>query len=135
MTTRAVLLFAHHHHLELYRENEMTLKTTSAENVASYTALMPLIEALFREFQDLSKKKPDSVLNSRKTSIVNTVLSDVLQLLNDQPSRRYLNLIDDDDLPQNSDVVVVLGQAVAAMKTFRAEHHGSSRYSHGWHVD
>ena len=41
---------------------------------ASYDNLMPLLEAMFREFQDASKKKPDAAINTRKVQIVNRLL-------------------------------------------------------------
>jgi hypothetical protein len=37
---------------------------------------MPLLAAMFREFQEASKKKPDAVLNKRKVQIVNRLLHD-----------------------------------------------------------
>ena len=81
--------------------------------------LMPLLEAMFREFQDASKKKPDAAINTRKVEIVNRLLSDVYKILDGEPNRGYLDLLDADELPQNSDVVLILGQAVAAMTAFK----------------
>ena len=36
-----------------------------------------------------------------------------------EATHAYLDLLDEDDLPQNSDVVLILGQAVAAMEAFK----------------
>ncbi len=93
---------------------------------------MPLIEAMLREFQELSKKKPDSVLNKRKVEIVNRLLREVHKLLNDEPTSAYLDLLDEDDLPQNSDVVLVLSQTVVAMKRFRDRYYRYSGSGEGW---
>lgn len=81
--------------------------------------LLPLLHAMFREFQELSKKKPDSVLNKKKIEIANKLLKDVLSHLEGTPFRQYLYLLDEDDLPQNSDVMLILGQAIAAMRNAR----------------
>ena len=100
------------------------------------TSLMPLLEAMFREFQDASKKKPDAVLNKKKVEIVNRLLVDVFTILDGEPTRNYVDLLDEDDLPQNSDVVLILGQSVAAIEAFRNKYYGYDSYggTHRWRV-
>ncbi|KAF1725500.1 hypothetical protein [Pseudoxanthomonas japonensis] len=101
---------------------------------ARHDELMPLLEAMFREFQDAAKKKPDGALNKKKVQIVNRLLESVFEILDGEVSRSYLDLLDEDDLPQNSDVVLMLGQAVAAMKAFHKKNYGfsSARGAYGW---
>ena len=41
----------------------------------------------------------------------------MLAIVEGESTRAYLDLLNEDDLPQNSDVVLILGQAVAAMRT------------------
>ena len=96
---------------------------TTTEKVAKHVDLTPLLEAMFEEFQELSKKKPDGALNKRKVEIANRLLRDVLEIVDAEPTRVYLDLLDEDDLPQNSDVVLILSQAVAAMKAFKSKYH------------
>jgi hypothetical protein len=108
---------------------------TTQEKVSQYNAIMPLLEAMFRDFQDLSKKKPDSALNKSKVKIANRLLTDVLAILDGEPNRGYLDLFDEDDLPQYSDVVLMLGQAVAAMERFKKRYHGRAQYSYGWAIE
>ena len=86
--------------------------------------LMPLLNSMFREFQDLSKKKPDGALNKRKVEIVNRLLRDIHGILEGESTSMYLDLLDEDDLPQNSDVVLILGQTVAAMTNFGEKYYG-----------
>ena len=40
-----------------------------------------------------------------------------------------MDLLDEDQLPQNSDVVLILGQAVAAMEAFKERYFGFDSYS------
>lgn len=96
---------------------------TTAAKAAKHDDFTPLLNAMFQEFQDLSKKKPDGALNKRKVEIVNRLLRDVLELVDAEPTRAYLDLLDEDDLPQNSDVVLILSQAVAAMTAFKSKYH------------
>jgi len=98
--------------------------------VERYEALNPLLQAMFRDFQELAKKKPDGALNKLKVHIVNRLLQDLHKLLDKEPDRAYLDLLDEDDLPQNSDVVLILGQAVAAMRSFYRRHRDYSE-EHG----
>ena len=95
---------------------------------------MPLLNSMFREFQELSKKKPDGALNKRKVEIVNRLLRGIHGILKGESTSAYLDLLDEDALPQNSDVVLILGQAVAAMDTFSEKYYGynSSTLQHEW---
>jgi hypothetical protein len=107
------------------------------EKGARHDSLMPLLQAMFREFQDASKKKPDAVLNRRKVEIVNRLLADIFKILDGEPTRQYLDLLDEDQLPQNSDVVLILGQAAAAMGAFKDKYFKYDKHSfeHRWMLD
>jgi hypothetical protein len=104
----------------------------SLKQAAGHDNLMPLLEAMFREFQEASKRKPDTPVNKRKVEIVNRLLKDVLTILDGEPARVYLDLLDEDTLPQNSDVVLILGQTVAAMKAFKEKYYDDDGYNPGW---
>ena len=107
---------------------------TTAEKAVKHDNLMPLLESMFREFQELSKKKPDGALNKRKVEIVNRLLRDIHGIFEGDSTSAYLDLLDEDDLPQNSDVVLILGQTVAAMNTFKEKYYGymKSLEKHTW---
>ena len=97
---------------------------TTAEKAAKHDDLMPLLNSMFREFQELSKKKPDGALNKRKVEIVNRLLRDIHGIiLKGESTSAYLDLLDEDDLPQNSDVTLILGQTVAAMDAFKEKYY------------
>lgn len=94
--------------------------------------MTPLLQSMYSEFQELSKKKPQDVLSPSKVKLVNRLLTPILDLLKDEPMRPFLDAFDEDDLPQNSDVILMLGQVRAAMINFRDRHHDGR---HGWHVE
>ena len=89
--------------------------STTREKVAEYETTSPLLRAMYREMGELSKKKPDGTLSKKKVSIINRLLTDLMKLLEDEPESKYLEMLADDDLPQNSDVVLILSQYSAAM--------------------
>jgi hypothetical protein len=95
---------------------------TTQEKASKYECLLPLLQAMHNDFTELSKKKPEGALNKRKVQIVNRLLNDVFTILDGEPTRQFLDLLDEDDLPQNSDVALVLGQAQAAMRGFREKY-------------
>lgn len=82
----------------------------------------PMLEAMFGEFKELSKKKPDGAVSKNKIKVVNRLIAKCKEMLNDEPSTEYLDLLDEDDVPQNSDVVLMLSQYVAAMYQFKRTH-------------
>ena len=108
-----------------------TDKTTKAL-AALHDTTMPLLEAMYREFQDLSKKKPDSAVNKQKIKIVNRLLDDMRTVLADEKSVQYLDRLEEDDVPQASDVTLVLSQYVAAMKAFHSRYYGWDNHEHKW---
>jgi len=89
---------------------------------------------MHKEFQELSKKKQDGKLGEVKIKMVNRLLENAYKILDDEPTRGFLDMIDVDDIPQNSDVVLILGQAVAAMKAFQDKYFGWNGLDHTWAV-
>ena len=69
--------------------------------------------------RELSKKRPDTTLNKHKVKLINRVLIDLESILKDQPEGKYLDLLDDDEPPQNSDAVLVMVQYEKALGGFR----------------
>ena len=87
-----------------------------------YDTTMPLLSAIHREFSELSKKKPDGIVSKNKVEIVNKLLGSVFTVMDGEPERDFLYILDADQLPENSDVVLLLSQVVAAMGSFRKKH-------------
>jgi hypothetical protein len=74
------------------------------------------------EFVELSKKRPTDAVNKFKLKLVN-VLIDKANALIDASNRPFddFNRFDEDDLPNNSDVVLILSQYVSCMKKYARE--------------
>ncbi|WP_421693235.1 hypothetical protein [Aestuariivirga sp.] len=91
---------------------------TTAEAVELYQATGEVFKGLIREVRELSKKKPDAILSKGKVKIINRALSDLLIVLDKEPERKFLDLLDDEDLPQTSDAVLVMVQYESALVEF-----------------
>ena len=105
---------------------------TSQSNVEAYEGTHRVFSSLFVETKELSKKKPDAVLSKGKVALINRVLSDIIAFLTEEPEHKYLGLLDDDELPQNSDVVLLMSQFDAALKGFKDRHFGYEFGQHQW---
>lgn len=105
---------------------------TSRNRAREYDASNDVFKSLLREVKELSKKKPDATMSKAKVKIVNRVLGNLLEVLEDQPETKYLETLDDDELPQVSDAVLVMVQFMSALEAFRRKYHRTVR-GHGTH--
>jgi hypothetical protein len=107
---------------------------TNEAKVRVYESTWPLLVAMYEEMKELAKKKPDATLGKSKVQVINRLLSDVKAILADEVMAKYLDLLVDDDLPQYSDVTLMLSQFVAAMKAFKGRYYGwdDRRGEHTW---
>lgn len=105
---------------------------TTKEKAKTHDTTTPLLKAMYIEFKDISKKKPDSAVSKGKLKIVNRLLDKVKTVLSDEESIMFLDLLDEDDVPQASDVTLILSQYVAAMDAFHEKHYGWDGSTHNW---
>jgi hypothetical protein len=73
------------------------------EQVKRYVMLLPMLESAHREMGELSRKKPDGVLNALKVRHINRLLKDLRVALGSDASLDFLELLDEETLPFNSD--------------------------------
>lgn len=101
---------------------------------ATFDRLNPMLEAAHREMSELSKKKQDGVVNALKIKMINRLLTELADVIKDDPSHNFLDTLDEETLPQNSDVVLILSQWQAALKQFQTKHYGydSTRSENRW---
>lgn len=105
---------------------------TTKKKAELHEVVMPLLQAMYAEFKEFSKKKPDAVLSKSKVQVVNRLLEKCREVLESESSLQFLDLVDEDDIPQNSDVILMLSQYVAAMKQFREVYFGWTGMEHTW---
>lgn len=108
----------------------------SRERADAYDAVISVFTELFKELKDLGKKKPDATLSTSKVKMLNRVLTDVAACLEGAPDHKYLELLDDEALPQYSDAILMLSQYDGALKAFRERHYGYQPQlsDHAWFI-
>ncbi len=108
---------------------------TSTEKASTHDTIMPLLEAMYKEFKELSKKKPDAAISKSKINLANRLLQKVRFVLGDEESIDFLDLIEEDDVPQASDVTLMLSQYVAAMESFHNKYYGWNGSDDVWFIE
>lgn len=103
---------------------------TTEEKVQQFEKVIGVFSELFKELKELGKKKPDMTLSAAKVKLINRLLDDVRVTLSDAPDAKYLDILDDDTLPQYSDAILILSQYEGALKSFKERHYGY-RNGHG----
>ena len=111
------------------------MSQTTEEKVDLWDVTTPLLKAMFEQFQELSRKKPEGALNKSKVAMVNRLLEKCREVLADEMTLQFLDLLDTEQVPQNSDVVLVLSQYESAMRQFREDHTHNEGYETEWDLE
>jgi hypothetical protein len=109
-------------------------RTTTVAKAELYDVVKPLLTAMYNEFKELSKKKPDGAVSKDKIKVVNRLLLKCRDILKDESSIEYLDLLVEDNVPQNSDVVLMLSQYEATMRQFYSIYNGRDGISRKWFI-
>ena len=98
-------------------------KITTEEAVATYLATNAIFIGVIKEIRELSKKKPDAIMSAGKVKIINRVLEDLKKILEGEPEGKFLDLLDDKELPQTSDAVLVMVQYETVLRVFKKKYY------------
>lgn len=114
--------------------NDGSSPRPTEEQAATYDRLVPMLEAAHREMTELSKKKQDGIVNTLKIKMLNRLLGELSKIIESDPSHAFVDTLDEETLPQNSDAVLILSQWQAALKQFKDRHYGQDKltYEHRW---
>jgi hypothetical protein len=92
------------------------------QKVHLYNTCKPLLDAMLTEIKELAKKKPDAVMSKANVARVNRLLTDLRECLRDEDTSKYLDVLDEDTLPQYSDALIIMSQFQAALKAFQSRY-------------
>ncbi|MFX0139068.1 MAG: hypothetical protein ACFFDN_35835 [Candidatus Hodarchaeota archaeon] len=114
----------------MINENKET-KLPSNEKVDKFDMLEPLLESIYYEMSEFSRKKQDLQLNKLKAKMINKILEEIRIILSEEPIIEFLDLLEEDTLPTNSDAVLIIGQYRNAMHQFKKKfyRYDKSRWS------
>jgi hypothetical protein len=92
-------------------------------DVTKFKMLYPMINSDLDEIRELSKKKQDEPLNKFKVKTINKKLSQVLEILKNEPTHQFLELLDEDTFPSNSDAVLMISQFLKALDQYKQRYY------------
>jgi len=104
------------------------------QEVDTFEKLQSQLGGLHNEISALSKKSQNDSLNKFKLKFVNQILDDSNQLLGDKykPFNDF-NIFEDEDMPTNSDVAMMLTQYLNCFEKFRSDNvKKQDSYPHYW---
>lgn len=105
------------------KENMLEAKKTTDEQIKLYDTISRLLRAAFNEVKEFSKKKQDELLNEKKVKMINRLLEKTKEVLKEEPTVDFLDLLDENELPSNSDAVLTMSQYISALDQFYRDHH------------
>lgn len=103
--------------------------------VESFLKLQPQLKSAYEEISLLSKKKPTDSINKFKLKFINSMLDRANEILKEkyQPFPDEFKLFDEDDLPNNSDVVFILSHYLTSLEKLRCDNiKKETMYPHRW---
>ena len=95
----------------------------TSDQVEKFEMLYPMVSSCLNEIRELSKKKPDEPLNKFKVWTINKRLEQVKLILSNEPTFEFLELLDEETLPSNSDAGLLISQFIAMMEYFKSKYH------------
>jgi hypothetical protein len=106
-------------------------------DISKFERLQAQLQSLYTEIGVLAKGKPGDALNKFKLKLTNKVLEEANTILDDE-SRPFgdFTQFDEDELPTNSDVLVILSMYMNGLEKLRADNITSDFQGHWyWLVD
>ncbi len=91
------------------------------------------MQALHDEVGVLSKKSPNDALNKFKLKLINGLIQEANSLLKgDYKPLMGFEMFSEDDIPTNSDVVMVLAQYLNCLEKLRADNIRQGEFGSAW---
>jgi hypothetical protein len=107
------------------------------QQVEQFLKLQPQLKSAYDEITILSKKKPTDSLNKFKLKFINSILSRANGILDDhyKPFPDKFELFNEDDMPNNSDVVFILSHYLTSLEKLRCNNIVNHNYNWYWLID
>ncbi|MFC1857507.1 hypothetical protein ACFL9U_05690 [Thermodesulfobacteriota bacterium] len=100
------------------------------KDIENYKLLKDMLRSQKKEFDILSKKKADEQLNPMKIKMANRVLEPLKELFKHEESHNFLDTLNEDEMPTNSDVVLIISQYETAVNGFKNRYYLRDKYQY-----
>ena len=106
------------------------------KDIDTFEKLSGQLQGIYEEISTLSKKNPNDAVNTFKLRFINKLIveSNVFLSLKYRPFEDF-DRFDEDNMPQNSDVVFILSQYLQCFEKFRSDNIQETFGEWYWKVD
>lgn len=94
-------------------------KKSKQEQIEEAKLLEAQLDKAYYEMCDFAKKNPSEKVSLLKIRLINRILSRIKEMLKDDPTGEFLDLMNEDELPSTSDAVMIMGQHCSALHQYR----------------
>ena len=106
--------------MQSFKENvQPKMKRMKKQEIETYDKLHGQIYSMKLQFEALSKKNPDGVVNEFKIGLVNKLLEEANNLIGDYKPFPEFVIFDNSPKVFNSDVLIMLAQYLTAMGRYK----------------
>lgn len=92
------------------------------EEIRNFEKIQAQLEGMHAEVSGLSKKSQNDALNKFKIKFINNIIDGANKILGDKYLPfSYFTQFDEDDIPSNSDVAMIVGQYLKCMENLRSD--------------
>jgi len=107
------------------------------QQVETFLKLQPQLKSAYEEVTILSKKKPTDSFNAFKLKFINSILSRANKILEGEykPFPEDFTLFDEDEMPNNSDVVFILAHYLTSLEKLRCDNIVDDLIAWYWIID
>lgn len=105
--------------------------------VEIFLKLQPQLKSAYDEITLLSKKSPTEPLNKFKLKFINSMLVRANNILQNEyrPFPGEFDLFNEDDMPNNSDVVFIFSHYLTSLEKLRCDNIKSKNYNWYWLIN
>lgn len=94
-------------------------KKSKQEQIEEAKLLEAQLEKAYFEMNGFAKKNPLEKVSLLKNRLINRILSRIKEILKDDPTAEFLDILNEDDVPSTSDAVMIMGQYTTALHQYR----------------
>jgi len=91
------------------------------KEVNEFEQVQSQLQGFYKEISGFAAKKPDDAINTFKLKLINQVLKRANALLSKRKPFSDFNQFEADNLPSNSDVLVMVSQYINSLEKLRAD--------------
>jgi len=105
------------------------------KEISEFEQVQAQLQGLYIEVSSFAKKKPDDAMNSFKLKLINQVIKKANNLLAKRRPFDDFDQFEIDDLPSNSDIVVMISQYLNSLEKLRADNIQSNMRRWYWVIE